>query len=378
MIWKTCNVMAKAKKINYMGLTIDIAPDADKVGYSNSTMSDVTNAKGALDNLHQRMRTVEQIGSSALVSPRYKNNPLPAWKDNVKVLIIGNSLCAFPCFEMDNILNGFKNNGSIDLSTTDVYIRDCHQAGQPLKSWLSWMKSNTKITKYFGWRVSNGAWERYVNENTGLRTAVSDTEWDVIALQVYPNNYGTPEDSESYITFSNTLKDFVREIRTVCPNKKVAIAFIMVYPQSVGQSMTRETWESKWSSIVTATKQTVADAGIDIVVPLGTVYANASNTNTFNGENTHFLMRDPSHPGFGVGQWMGAATIWESLVAPVLGRSIMEIDTVAKANTYNQYYAADIPIVATGDNENLSLCKKIVMSTIADMYNITDDIDPIS
>lgn len=356
------------KNIELNGDNLVIMPDADKVQYSNQTMTGITNTKGALDNIQQRLRTVEQVGTG-IVAPRYQNHPLPYHKSDVKILSISNSLTIFPLFEMANLLNAVGG-----ITTSDLKLELVHSPGRTMSEWLTKLRQNSADNQHWYWYINNNNEWKATYNSAALQTLVSGTEWDVIVLQEYPAT-GNSENAGSYVSFKDTLYEMVRELRSVCPNPKVAIAWTMIYPQATPNTP-RATYMNVWGNVAEATKQLVVGGGIDIVVPMGTAYANAVNTATFNGANTAWLLRDGTHPGMGVSAYIGSCTFYETLIAPILGKSMYPVTTVYPMYNYGQaavYPQAEIAVSA----DNIGLCHDIVMSAICDMYNVDYGIDPI-
>ena len=351
------------KKIKYQGTTLVINPDAENIGYTNALVEGVTNAKGALDNLVGRVNAIE-AGDSGIRNARFVNFQLPTWKNNVKILCIGNSLTIFPLFELANLLNGIGN-----ITENDLLLRDIHSAGRTMAEWLQKLKNNSNDNQCWKWRIDGGAWKAGY-DSVALSSLVEGTEWDIIMLQDFPTST-----AGNYAAFRDTLYEMVTELRSRCPNKKVCIAWSLIYPQA-NPNTSRQTYMGVWQNVAEATRQMVADSGIDIIVPMGTAYANAVNTATFDGATHAWLERDGTHPAMGVSAFIGSCVFYESLIAPMIKKSFMDVATLYPMYEYYQaptYTQAEFNVT----QQNLPLIQAVVLSALKDMYHVNYDIDPI-
>lgn len=348
------------------GETRDIGAKSQNVAYTNQSAPSVSNTKQALDELFANGGGSGGGGSTTIADvPYFKNPSIPRWKDNLKVLFIGNSYTMYGTQYITNILN------ELDVAADNVTIRLAHASARTLSTWLSLMLTDGAITQLHYWSKSSGEWKRaYNSPGGGIRTQVSGTPWDVIVFQVYPQTANSGEAANNYQSFKSTIKEFIYECRKACPNKQVAFGFNMIWAKDQSRSANTSTW----ASIVKATKDLVADSGLDIIIPSGTAFMNAVNTNTYKGEDHSFLMSDGTgHPAQGVARYVAACTIWEVIFASIYG----SMYGLNQAPTYtadgNALAGAEIPVT----QENIRLCQQVALAAISDMWTANTTIDPI-
>lgn len=351
----------------------DIGAASQNVSYTNQSKPNVSNTKQALDELFANGGGSGGGTTTVAGVPYFKNPPLPRWKDSLKVLIIGNSYTLYSLGSyMATILN------ELQIGKNDIVLRNMHGQAYPLSSWLNLFrnKSNGGCQPYFDYNdgASSPWYYHSADMGTGnIYNSIAGTPWDVIVFQTYPQWQSSGECSTNYSTFASTIKDFIREIRMVCPNKDVAFGYHMIWAKDQSRSSNASTW----SSIAKATKDMIADSGVDIIIPTGTAFQNAVNTNTFKGEGHSFLMSDGTgHPAQGVARYIAACTIWESLFAPVLGKSMYGLNQVTSFTPQTN------PVALTGSeieitSSNIRLCQKVAMAAISDRWTANTTIDPI-
>ena len=311
--------------------------------------------------LNERLEDVEQTG----VVPYFQNAPLPRHKDNLKVLIIGNSLYKYGAEYITTILN------ELNVAADKVLIHDAYTSGQSLSTWLNLFATDGSIQELYSWSKSGSSWSRSYRTDRGIRSEVADFPWDVIIFQVYPRTGTSGEHADDYSSYKDTVKEFIYEIRKVCPNKDVAFGFTLISTNG----LTRSGHVDTWSAIVKATKQLVADTGIDIIVPMGTAVINAINTNTFKGENHSYLMCDQyGHPAQGVSRYITSCVIWESIFAPIFG-SMYGLNQAPTYTADSSAYAnSEIPVTSS----NIRLCQQVALAAVSDMWTANTTIDPIA
>lgn len=340
----------------------DIGAASQNVSYTNQSKPNVANTKQALDELFANGGG----GSTTVASvPYFKNPSIPRWKDNLKVLFIGNSYTAYGTEYITTILN------ELDVDAAKVTIHLAYHPARPLSTWLSLMMTNGAITQLHYWYKPNGEWKRsYNSPGVGLRTEVSSGPWDVIVFQVYPQTANSGEAANNYQSFKSTIKELIYECRKACPNKQVAFGFNMIWAKDQSRSSNASTW----SSIAKATKDMIADSGVDIIIPTGTAFQNAVNTNTFKGEDHSFLTSDGvGHPAQGVARYVASCTAWEVVFAPIFG----SMYGLNQAPTYtadsSAFAGAEIPVTA----ENIRLCQQVAFAAISDRWTANTTIDTI-
>lgn len=341
----------------------DLGAKSQNVAYTNQSQPNVTNAKQALDELFANGGGSGGGGSTTVASaPYFANPPLPRWKDNLKVLFIGNSYTMFGTQYITTILN------EKSIAADKVTIHDAHSSGQKLATWLNLIKTNGAITQLHYWRQVGGTWGRtYDSPARGLRSEVALEPWDVIIFQVYPQT-DSGEAANNYSSFRSTIKELIYECRKACPNKQVTFGFNMIWAKDLSRSANTSTW----SAIVKATKELAADSGL-LIIPSGTAIMNACNTNTFRGEDHSFLMWDTTgHPAQGVATYIVSCCIWESVFAPIFG-SMYGLNQAPTYTAGSALAGAEIPVTSS----NIRLCQQVALAAISDMWTANTTIDPI-
>lgn len=341
----------------------DIACSAGNVSYTNNSLAGVDNVADALDTI------ISQGGSSGASSstPRYHNHPLPYWKDNISVLCIANSFTMYSMKELYTILNG------LGVASSKLTFCVAHSPARTMSTWLEKINNNNTDYQYHYVDYANGAWKNSYSSSpngTGIRSRIGGKAWDVIVFQPYPPS-GSSDNASSYSSYSSVLKELISVVRKNVPNPKVCIGMNMIW----SNSQTKSTYEAGWANICKAIKSTVSDAGVDVIVPIGTSFVNAANTATF-GTNHHLLMSDSTgHPAAGVARYIASCVIYETLLAPVLGQSMYGLTNIPTLTSdASQYTDAEIAVSA----ENIGLCHDIAMSAVVDMYTKDTTIDPIT
>ncbi len=223
---------------------------------------------------------------------------LPTGKKALKVLAIGNSFVDDPMAYFDVIVRA----SGIDRSNLCVY--SAVVGGTSLEYWANSYKNGYEVTI----TRQSGLVTMPVTKATLSELLAQD--WDVVTVQQL-SNFAQDESS-----LSPFLPFLIGQIREMCPNKNVVIAWQQVWSYWEG-SLERSV--ANWQNINDVAKTTY-DYGIDMIIPTGTAIQNARGT-TLN--TAHGLLRDGKHLGFGVGRYVAACTWFEAIIAPVYGVSVV-------------------------------------------------------
>ena len=263
---------------------------------------------------------------------------LPVGKHSLRVLAIGNSFTDDPIAYFDAIVRA----SGIDRSSLCLYT--AVKGGASLEYWATTCHDGDEVT---------------ITRRSGLVTMpiiqapikeLLAQDWDVVTVQQLSN---LAQDSTS---LSPYLPYLVNEIRELCPNKDVVIAFQQVWSYWGGDLQTSI---YNWQNISEVAKSTI-DYGIDMIIPTGTAIQNARAT-TLN--TPHGLLRDDKHLAFGVGRYVAACTWFEALIAPVYGVSVVgntathDITETEQANS--KYETAPVT------DDNRTLCQQCAAAAIA-------------
>ena len=230
------------------------------------------------------------------------NNPLPT--ETLRILMIGNSFTD----DVTEYIGEIVQNSGIDQETCCVYR--VTQGGSQLQTWSDMYINNTHVA------LEKKAGLLSMNITEGAMSEILHQNWDVISLQQL-SNY-----SNDISTFSPYLEDLISYIKTDCTNEKVALCWHLTWSYWEGHTAAGPKEYVGWESIVSTVKDMNRTYGIDIIIPSGTAIQNARATE-LNTEKS--LTRDGYHMDYGIGRYIIACTLYESLFQPVYGTSISNI-----------------------------------------------------
>lgn len=231
-----------------------------------------------------------------------KNNPLPT--DTLRILMIGNSFTD----DVTEYIGEIVQNSGIDQKTCCVYR--VTQGGSQLQTWRDKYINNTHVA------LEKKAGLLSMNITEGTMREILHQDWDVISLQQL-SNY-----SNDISTFSPYLEDLISYIKTDCTNEKVALCWHLTWSYWGGHTAMGPKEYVGWESIVSTVKDMNRTYGIDIIIPSGTAIQNARATELNTGKS---LTRDGYHMDYGIGRYIIACTLYESLFQPVYEPHISDI-----------------------------------------------------
>lgn len=269
-----------------------------------------------------------------------QNNPLPT-NDTLRVLMIGNSFTD----DASEYLADIVVKSGIDVNTCCVY--NIIEGYADLSTWC--FNYNNYATR----TIERKAGKLTMPVTNGTIQELLSQDWDVVTLQQVSTL------SNNFNSFAQNLDNLVSYIKTDCTNKKVSICWHMTwsYWEKYPDNGPKE--ETGWESIVATAKEMQDAYGIDILIPSGTAIQLARNTSL----NTKYsLTRDGKHIAYGVGRYILACTVFETLFAPVYGTTIIgnasrhKINDLEKNNTYENPNVTD---------ENATLCHTIAAKAVA-------------
>lgn len=242
------------------------------------------------------------IGFSQNTSFPIKNNSLPT--DTLRILMIGNSFTD----DVTEYIGEIVQNSGIDPKTCCVYR--VTQGGSQLQTWRDKYINNTRVA------LEKKAGLLSMNITEGTMREILHQDWDVISLQQL-SNY-----SNDISTFSPYLENLISYIKTDCTNKKVALCWHLTWSYWSGHTATGPKEYAGWESIVSTVEDMNQKYGIDIIIPSGTAIQNARATELNTGKS---LTRDGYHMDYGIGRYIIACTLYESIFQPVYGTPISDI-----------------------------------------------------
>ena len=326
-----------------------------KVNTGNGITSD--NAQSALEEL---AAGVGALSVTAAKAPLMKNHPYPYGKEVLKILAIGNSFTEYPLDYLGSMLS------SSGCDTTKVCIYAMTAPGQDLEYWLNAYEAgthdaNTVANKRVGSASVASGGGATTQPNSATVASVLANDWDIVVFQQLSSKAAT------YSTYNPYLKKLVQAVRRHCPNKRVAIAWQMVWTRTTNPA-------TSITNIVNATQQMCAYNGIDIIIPSGMALENAKGNSTLNS-NGGSLLADGVHPARGVGKYVVSAAWWEALLAPhfdvsILGNTFVHTPNGSTVNITGTGEDATTNSVAV-TNDNKELCQLAAVYAVGNMYEVT-------
>lgn len=269
--------------------------------------------------------------------PYFQNKPLPEGQGKLRILSIGNSFSEDALWFVRDIVEDL----GIDPSTYSVYYA-AHSAAS-LQHWYEVAASGETIELTY-----RGGEHMAVEQ--GTMAEILAQEWDVITLQQYS------EFAINYNTFNPWLRLMIDMIREHCTNPNVTLAWQTAW--SYHDSFTPDyPSDQRWRLINLATLNMINNDGIDVIIPVGTTIQNARNTslNTISQ-----LTRDGWHLNAGIGRYLAACTVVQSIFAPIYGITIQnDHSQPIIPELYPQEFPPE-PIT----EENRPLCHQCVMSAV--------------
>ena len=265
------------------------------------------------------------------VKPYWGNHPLPAGKQHLQVLCIGNSYCGNATRFVSKIL---KDAGVAD-SAYSINMLD--HSGASLEHWWTVTAGADSVQL-----LLRGGHEMEVDK--GSMTEILNQEWDVIVLQQNSSN------AVDYSTFNPWLRLLIDHIRSHCPNPNETLAWLAVwaYSQNYGDKMASD---KRWQKINQAVRKMMLMEGIDVVIPAGTAIQNARHT-SLNDENE--LTKDGTHLDPGVGCYI-ASCAWVQTICAAPFRISVE-------GTSSSVAAPDV----------VDLCQRCALAAVHSPFSITE------
>lgn len=275
---------------------------------------------------------------------------LPTEKKSLKVLAIGNSFVDDPMAYFGTIVN----LSGIDRSNLCFY--SAVRSGSSLENWATSCKNGEIIS------IDRRAGQITMPLTKAPLKELLAQEWDVVTVQQVST---LAQDSSS---LSPCLPYLVNQIRELCPNKDVVIAFQQVWSYWRENDNLQSSIEN-WQRINEVAKLTY-NYGIDMIIPTGTAIQNARATEL---NTAHGLTRDGQHLVYGVGRYVAACTWFEALIAPVYGVSVVgNTTTVPITNEMQQIIDEQNYYDGVEVNDlNRTLCQQCAVSAINNPFQIT-------
>lgn len=280
--------------------------------------------------------------------PKYRNNPLPIWKDTIRILAVGNS------YTDDSVsyLGYIAAASGIDPSKFCI-VRTWISASS-LDNWYSAYVNNTTATATTRIAGTLSA----SSSNSGFRTLLESTEWDVITFNELSTRSCTPS------LFEPALTELVKGIRKSCPNKKVVIGWNLIWRYKNGFNSLTPQGQARWEALVEiAKKKIISDNGIDFIIPSGTAIENARNSTLNNSDE---LTRDGTHLS-DIGRYIVGCTWWEAIMAPMFNNTILGNTSDISDMPSDSRQTPEQTLTA----EQKALAQRCAFNAVMDMWNLT-------
>lgn len=238
--------------------------------------------KMSLDNYIVPDLEIDQETSGAIIEAVTKALEKPfeitpsvlyPWKEETKymdklhILAIGNSFTA----DAYTYLADFAQ----DIGIKEFVIAYLYRGGTSLQYHLGAITSGAKDYSYRKWGTGIGY---VVEENTDIKTALLEYDWDIITVQQ------VSQDSGDSNTIDPALSTLLREIKKINtnPNTKYGYHMTWAYAKDSNHSgfpRYNRDQDTMYQAIVNTTKsKVVTNPGIDFIIPSGTAIQNVRMT----------------------------------------------------------------------------------------------------
>lgn len=178
----------------------------------------------------------------------------------------------------------------------------------------------------------------YKDVPLSIKEVVTGIRWDYIIFQNSLENEGRYETAQPYLS---KLVEYVCDTQLNRFDNEPVICWNMFWPISrlhEDGSNERSTYrlsfyenssEKMWESYLAATRELMEDTGIDFIIPSGTAVM-LFRESRWNTPEARELTRDGYHMGYGAGRYLVACTLYEKILAPIYGKSVLGNDLRVK------------------------------------------------
>lgn len=285
----------------------------------------------------------------------------------IRILGIGNSYMT----EGTRELEGFLTAEGLTEDELDLEI--AYYPARTLEAWFEAIRDGGGYEQLvqFKYNSGNHKWYRTAEHNVAnIRDTISEKAWDLIVLQEFPSfNNNNPSASE-YYSYYETLSSVITLCKSLCPNSQVQFGWHMIWSndQYIANNY------MVWQNICDASKRTAKLSDVSFIIPSATALQNAYNTSYFRGYEHHFLLMDQiGHPAAGAARYIIGATWFESLIAPIFGRSLIGNGYVPSfiSDGTVTYQDAEVEV----NSGNVLLAKLCAISSILDKYDVNHELE---
>ena len=257
---------------------------------------------------------------------------IPATK-KIKILAIGNS---FSDDAMEYLWDIFNDGGVEEITLGRLYI-----GSASLEDHYNNITEDNSSYRYY--KNTDGEWS-YEND-TSIKTALEEEEWDVITLQQASGSSGV---QDSYYC----LEELIDELELLEPNADIFWHMTWAYQQDSTHSAFpnyNSDQLTMYSAIISTVKKAVEKADVLGIIPVGTAIQNIRTS--YVGDT---VTRDGYHMSYDLGRYTAALT-WFAFFT---GADPATVDWVP--SDYEQKVT-----------ENLEVIRESVTNALKDPYNTT-------
>ena len=254
--------------------------------------------------------------STMTAQTRLENFPLPQNPDTLRILAVGNSFSDDGTEYLPSLLEGA---GIHNVIVARLYIggcsleRHCREYAEETRNYIYYKSTDNK------WVT--------VSRNATILDGLKDEPWDIITIQEVSNHSGT------YDNYQRWAPQLISIIRKEALNPKATIAWHMTWAYSSNSThgafrLYNNDQETMHEAIVDCVSRVSKEFNIPVVIPAGIAIKLARETRLNNegkvpaDTKVYQLTRDGYHLSRQHGRYIAACTWFESLVKPVLGKSV--------------------------------------------------------
>ncbi len=282
---------------------------------------------------------------------RFENYPLPQNPDTLRILAVGNSFSDDGTEYLPALLGGA---GIHNVIVGRLYIGGCS-----LERHCKEYADNTPDYVYY--KSTQNRWTT-VSKNATFLDGLKDEPWDIITIQEVSNYSGT------YPNYKEWTPKLISIIRKEALNPRATIAWHMTWAYASNSShvafpLYDRDQDKMYNAILNCVENASKDFNVPVVIPSGLAIQNArgtrlNNDDRVNPEHTvvYQLTRDGFHLSRQYGRYIAACTWFETLIRPVLGKSVKG----------NPYLLEDTEF--TIDKKDSRLCQKIAIKAVSSYY----------
>lgn len=306
------------------------------------SINEIVFAEAGITPITLKERVVGLENSLNDLIENLSNNPEPTTK-TMKILMLGNS------FSLDALQHLYDMARSVGIK---LVLGISYDANGGLAAAWTKAQNNTPTDSYHKWTEAGYV----VATGRTLNFAVLDEDWDIITYQQVSGSSG------DYASFQPALNNIHNYVRGRATNPNVKFGLHMTWAYATGSSNLASTSYPTQSAMYEAIANTYLQAmqamNFDILIPSGTAIQNARSNSYLRAIGTD-LTRDGYHLNEGVGRYIAALTVFESLLAPYY-----------KKNIYNE--VAFFPTNNGGTRFLAFLAKRAAKNAVLNPFKITN------